>query len=192
MSQGWPALYSNSIEVFDLNSPPKKCRTLPNFPTIDATVPIGGLGFQNKPIICGGSNGNPDSSCTNKCYTFQSEVWTPSPNMNKPRCGAGFAPFPSQNQSRRLIVTGGYLDPNTAEVLTEKGWEMFPLAAPTKLESGYCTLTINSTTLMIIGGGQKTYYLNTERNVWTEGPVLNVDRYYFFFLFHVGSSVTCS
>jgi hypothetical protein len=94
------------------------------------------------------------------------------------RCGAGFAPFPSQNQSRRLIVTGGYLDPNTAEVLTEKGWEIFPLAAPTKLEFGYCKLTVNSTTLMIIGGGQKTYYFNTERNVWTEGPVLNVDRYY--------------
>jgi hypothetical protein len=123
---------------------------------------IGGLGFQNKPLLCG-------SSRSNNCYTLVGNVWTLSPSMNTGREFAGFSSYPSQNQSRRLIVTGGYGRSDyakNAEVLTEKGWEI--LQEPRNFY-GNCHVVLNSTTVMIIGP-DITYFLNPERNAWVNGP----------------------
>ncbi len=163
---------ANTIEVIDLKSPNTTCKKIPNFPaTIDNS--IGGLGFQNKPIICGGFN---DTSLTNKCYTLEGKVWTPSANMNKVRYGPGFSSFPSKNQSQKIIVIGGWYDNYlfNGEVLTERGWELFPIPFGV---SNPCQTPINSTTLMMMTGGRNTYFFNTEKNEWSRGPPLNDFRF---------------
>ncbi len=47
---------------------------------------------------------------------------------------------------------------------------------------GHCSVLVNSTTVMVIGGQQnkmissKTFYFNTENEIWTKGPELKLRR----------------
>jgi hypothetical protein len=92
----------------------------------------------------------------------------------------------AQLQDGKILVTGGldnsfsYL--NSAEMLTEKGWESKIPSLPVIIEN-HCMITVNSTTVMVIGGYQyhkssnKTYFFNTENEIWTEGPQIKNERY---------------
>jgi hypothetical protein len=102
--------------------------------------------------------------------------------MNSRRSSAAAA----QLQDGKLLVTGGYYGYdsylNSAEMLTEEGWERNIPSIPVPITS-HCMVTVNSTTVMAIGGWQnrqarsgKTFYLTIGEESWTEGPELKNRR----------------
>jgi hypothetical protein len=103
--------------------------------------------------------------------------------MNSVRVRAAAA----QLQDGTLLVTGGYdvsgSSLNSAELLTEEGWETNIISLPVTI-FGHCMVTVNSTTVMVIGGVQndqrsgKTFYFTFGEESWTEGPELKNKRRY--------------
>ncbi len=101
--------------------------------------------------------------------------------MNSVRVRAAAA----QLQDGQLLVTGGYdgslSSLNSAEMLTEEGWESNIPSLPVTI-SYHCMITVNSTTVMVIGGIQnglnsgKTFYFTFGEESWTEGPELENKR----------------
>jgi hypothetical protein len=102
--------------------------------------------------------------------------------MNSVRVEAAAA----QLQNGKLLVTGGEdasgSSLNSAEMLTEEGWESNILSLPVTI-NGHCMVTVNSTTVMAIGGFQngqrysgKTFYYTFGEESWTEGPELKNKR----------------
>jgi hypothetical protein len=102
--------------------------------------------------------------------------------MNSVRNSAAAA----QLQDGKLLVTGGEdesagFDLNSAEMLTEEGWESNIPSLPVTIYA-HCMVTFNSTTVMVIGGGQsgpfsgKTFYFTFGEASWTEGPELKNKR----------------
>jgi hypothetical protein len=83
----------------------------------------------------------------------------------------------------KLLVTGGYdisASLNSAEMLTEEGWESNIPSLPVTIYA-HCMVTVNSTTVMAIGGQQnglsgKTFYFTFGEESWTEGPELKNKR----------------
>ena len=134
---------------------------------------IGGLGIKQNPIVCGGVQ-NGDSS--NRCFSLENNEWVPSDSLNSLRGYAASA----QLQDGKLFVTGGVLH-NSAEVLTEEGWETKVPSLPVTIFS-HCMVNVNSTTVMAIGGTQndwfsgKTFYFTFGEESWTEGPELKFKR----------------
>ena len=172
----------NSVEIIDLNSNPKTCQDLPNYP-ISASGAVGALKLNESPFICGG-NGNSGS-----CYTYAGGTWTQSNSMTTGRNLAALAPSPFQNQSKNFVVTGGITNPaaleNTGELFSNGIWQALSLNLPVQIYN-HCMVLVNATTLMIIGGAQNgvdpsanTFYFNTENGNWQTGPKLNNARSYF-------------
>ena len=121
--------------------------------------------------------------------------------LNENRSHTALSPSPFPNEIHSVLVIGGY-DPslNTSEILTENGWEnLLPELPVTVFDT--CSVLLNSTTVMVIGGSQnevpsrKTFLLNTKvsrddssqnpRNAegfgrieesWIEGPELMTER----------------
>jgi hypothetical protein len=170
--------FTDTVEIIDLESSSPTCQNLPSFPL--ATLgSFGGLGFQDQPMICGGYD-------SNKCYTLVENEWTPSPSLKTARYLAAVSKPPYSSKPQKLFVTGGSNQSsveglNTAEVLTEQGWETLPQKLPVTIYR-HCQVHVNSTTVMVIGGLQngsksaKTFYFNTENDAWTEGPQLKNAR----------------
>jgi hypothetical protein len=87
----------------------------------------------------------------------------------------------------KLLVTGGWVGSaslNSSEILTEEGWESNIPSLPVTI-FGPCMVTVNSTTVMVIGGYQndqdfsgKTFYFTFGEHSWTEGPELKNRRPY--------------
>ena len=105
--------------------------------------------------------------------------WVPSESMNSVRYYAAA----TQLQDGKLLVTGGLDDSqlNSAEMLTEDGWESNVPTLPVSIAE-HCMVTLNSTTVMAIGGTRndqfsgKTFYFTFEEESWTEGPELMIKR----------------
>ncbi len=97
---------TDTCEVINLASIASTCDNPPNFP---ATVyaAIGGLGFKENPILCGGYQNGVRS---NKCCSLENNEWVSSASMNSVRVAAAAA----QLQDGKLLVTGGY-DLNSAD-----------------------------------------------------------------------------
>jgi hypothetical protein len=175
--------FLNTIEVIDLNSPPKSCKNLPNYP-LKVGGALGGLGFKDRPKMCGGYNWNVDNK---NCYNLERNEWIPASSMNSKRSSTSFASSPYPSEPHKLFVAGGgdtdalsYL--SSAEVLTEHGWEILSETLPVNI-SNHCSVLVNSTTVMIVAGRQhnpeysvQTFFLNTVNNVWVEGPALKNKR----------------
>jgi hypothetical protein len=168
--------YTDTCEVINLASSASTCKNQPNFPA-KVWAAIGGLGFKGNPILCGGAQ---NSSYSNKCYSLENNEWVSSASMNSVRVEAAAA----QLKDGKLLVTGGsdgsaYL--NSAEMLTEEGWESNIPSLPVTIYA-HCMVTVNSTTVMAIGGwgnGQysgKTFYFTFGEKSWTEGPELKNNR----------------
>jgi hypothetical protein len=94
----------------------------------------------------------------------------------------------AQLQDGKLLVTGDNDDSgsylNSAEMLTEEGWESNIPSLPVTIYA-HCMVTVNSTTVMAIGGRQnnqisgKSFYFTFGEESWTEGPELkNIRRYH--------------
>jgi N-acetylneuraminic acid mutarotase len=178
---------TDTCEVINLASSASTCKNPPNFPA-KIYQAIGGLGFKGNPILCGGLQNDVRS---NKCYSLENNKWVSSASMNSVRVYAAAA----QLQNGKLLVTGGfdasgsYLNSesdslNSAEMLTEEGWES---NIPSLLVTinYHCMVTVNLTTVMVIGGEQngkgysgKTFYFTLGEESWTEGPELKNRRWY--------------
>jgi hypothetical protein len=171
----------DTIEIIDLESVSTNCKNFANFP-LKLSGSFGGLGFQDKPVICGGTD--VENMISNNCYYLEGNKWTFSPSMNRARAFAAISPSPYPSKSQKNFVTGGIdgdkqLD--TAEVLTEQGWETLPQTLPVNISS-HCSVLVNSTTVMVIGGSQNsqvssnTFIFNTENEIWNDGPQLKNER----------------
>ncbi len=168
--------FTDTCEVINLAS---TCKIPPNFPA-KVYAAIGGLGFKGNPIICGGYQNNSNSK---KCYSLENNEWISSDSMNSVRAYAAAA----QLQDGKLLVTGGVVGSgsylNSAEMLTEEGWESNIPSLPVTI-AAHCMVTVNSTTVMVIGGEQnrqdsgKTFYFTFGDESWTEGPELKNKRSY--------------
>ena len=77
--------------------------------------------------------------------------------MNSVRVRAAAA----QLQDGKLLVTGGYYGYdsylNSAEMLTEEGWESNIPSLPVTILD-HCMVTVNSTTVITIGGWQNSQF----------------------------------
>jgi hypothetical protein len=69
----------DSVEIIDLESPLTSCQPLPNYPN-KVYGAIGGLGFSEEPLICGGY---PNFSY---CYSYQNNGWKESSQAQSLRC----------------------------------------------------------------------------------------------------------
>ncbi len=107
---------------------------------------------------------------------MENNQWVSSASMNSVRSFAAAA----QLKDGQLLVTGGS-SLNSAEMLTEEGWESNMQSLPGTI-SYHCIVTVNSTTVMVIGGEQnggysgKTFYFTFGEESWTEGPELKNKR----------------
>ncbi len=134
--------------------------------------------MKGNPILCGGFQNGVHS---NKCYTLENNEWISSASMKSVRAYAAAA----QLKDGKLLVTGGYDGSgsplNSAEMLTEEGWESNIPSLPVTI-AGHCMVTVNLTTVMAIGGSQngqisgKTFYFTFGEESWTEGPELKNKR----------------
>ncbi len=171
--------FTDTCEVINLASSASTCKNPPNFPA-KLSHAIGGLGFKGNPIICGGYQ---NDVLSNKCYSLENNEWVSSANMKSVR----YATAAALLKDGKHIVTGGYNDSysdlNSAEMLTEEGWERNIPSLPVTIYA-HCMVTVNSTTVMAIGGIQnedysgKTFYFNLGEDSWTEGPELKNKRGY--------------
>jgi hypothetical protein len=164
---------TKTIEIIDLESA-KTCKNLPDLDFPSAIKGFGGLGFQNMPMIC-----FRDST---ECYSLDKNKWTSSPSRMARRLYGGaisLSPYPTK--SYKLFLAGGRWS-NTIKVLTEQGWKELPKTIPVTIYA-HCAVLVNSTTVMVIAGKQnekssnKTYFFNTENEIWTKGPQLKKIRY---------------
>jgi hypothetical protein len=113
---------------------------------------------------------------------LENNEWVSSASMNSKRAFAAA----SQLQDGKLLVTGGYDGSGSffksSEMLTEEGWESNLPSLPVTILS-LCMITVNSTTVMVIGGHQngqfsgKTFYFTFGEKRWTEGPEMKYKRY---------------
>ena len=167
---------TDTCEVINLSSSASTCKNPPNFPA-NIFQAIGGLGFKGNPIICGGGQ---NGAYSNNCYLLGKNEWVSSASMTSVRVRAAAA----QLKDGKLFVTGGYdglgSSLNSAEMLNEEGWESNIPSLPVTIAE-HCMVTVNSTTVMAIGGYQngysgKTFYFTFGDESWTEGPELKYKR----------------
>jgi hypothetical protein len=166
---------TDTCEVINLALSASICKNPPNFPALVESS-IGGLGFKQNPIICGGFQ---NGSISNKCYSLKNNKWVFSASMNSKRVYAAAAQF----QDGKLLVTDGFASDSfkSAEMLTEEGWKSNIPSLPVTIY-GHCMVTVNATTVMAIGGIQngqisgKTFYFTLGEESWTEGPELKNGR----------------
>ena len=171
------------IEIIDLKNPNMSCQNLPAFPK-QMYGAIGGLGLQNEPFLCGGTN--PENVFNQECYSYQPSSWNESFKLNDKRSFASAVVSPTPNELIKMVVTGGKSDLatlNSFEALSTSGWTTYWPRLPTTIMA-HCSVLIKSTTLMLIGGStgitpwsEKTFVLSTTDFTWNLGPPINVGRY---------------
>jgi hypothetical protein len=108
---------------------------------------------------------------------MENDEWVSFVSMKSVRISAAAA----QLQDGKLLVTGGLGSASNAEILTGVGWEIIIPLVPVNILT-HCMVTVNSTTVMVIGGYQnehnsgKTFYFTFGKESWTEGPELKCKR----------------
>ena len=107
--------------------------------------------------------------------------------MTTARIVAAATQSPYPNQRQNLFVSGGDNNQdflNTAEVLSDQGWQELAFPLPVKI-AYHCMVLFNSTTVLVIGGVQNgissspnSFFFNTENEIWVEGPKLSFGRHH--------------
>lgn len=136
---------------------------------------IGGLGYNNEPIICGGFNETND--IYQSCNAYVNNQWKPYAfGLTNPRA-RGFVSFNPLRTNGRIITAGGYpLDTGyNFDYLTPTGWRKGPVSLPTSSGFG-CMVTINSSTILVID--EQVTFFNIDTNKLTSGPQVLTPRYY--------------
>jgi hypothetical protein len=169
---------TNTIEIVNIESTLTTCKNLINFP-LELPGSFGGLGFLDKPLICGGRD--QEQNISKKCFSLEGTEWINTSSLNSGRYWVAVSPSPYPKKNQKLFVTGGLFNNNTVEVLTQPGWKTSLQTLPVKIY-GHCSVLVNSTTVMVIGGRQNdvissnTYFFNTEHGMWIAGPQLKAER----------------
>lgn len=155
------------MEIIDFSSPSSHCNDLHDYvkPTYYSA---GGLILQDYPLICGGYPEN------NLCFAFKNATWEAAASMaeNKTVAASVQSPFPEDPFS--VVIIGGKAN-SSISYIDEIWIENIPDLV--KLNH-HCVVMINSTAIMVIGGYQndqrsnRTYMLDTNTNIWEEGPPL--------------------
>jgi hypothetical protein len=170
---------TDNCEVINLEPSASSCKNLPNFPAAVYGA-IGESGVKGNSVICGGWQNYNQSS---KCYSLENNKWVSSDSRNSTKVSAASA----QLQDGQIIVTGGQNSSlnnlNSAEILTAEGWDTTMPVLPVTIVD-HCMVTVNYTTVMVIGGWQndkylgKTFYYTFGEESWTEGPKLKNARFW--------------
>jgi hypothetical protein len=172
---------TNNFEVIDLESTTSKCSQVTPYP-VALHGSMGGIGMNEKPIVCGGYGSSAHHS---ECYKLD-KIWQTSISLKATIAYGAIAPSPFTNKSHHFILSGGrsqsssYL--NTVDVLKETEWERLSSHLPTVMHQ-HCMVLMNSTTLITVGGHnanylKDTYILNAARSPsWAPGPPLKYSRH---------------
>ena len=174
-------VWFNDVEIIDLESSATTCQSFTFLP-VTTHSGIGGLGFGEEPFVCGGHS--------RVCFSYRDKSWIPENNLPEVLSHSAFCPSPFMSENNKLFVTGGYVQDstetlNSSLVLISNGWETLSSSLPVTVYD-HCSVLLNSTTVMVIGGfqglpglPQNTYLFNADTYEWTEGPRLSKDRYQF-------------
>jgi N-acetylneuraminic acid mutarotase len=170
---------TDTCEVISLESSASPCKNLPNFPA-PVYGAIGGLEVKGNFEICVGWQNYNQSG---KCFSLDNNKWVLAGSRNSAKTSAASAQF----QDGQLIVTGGQTSSldnlNSVYMLTEEGWKSTIPSLPVTMVD-HCMVTVNSTTVMVIGGWQndeysgKTFYFTFGEVSWTKGPKLKSAKFW--------------
>jgi len=104
--------------------------------------------------------------------------------MNEKRLHAALSESPYSTEGPSFFVTGGIDElgnvTTTVEILKGNKWD-YNAEMPVELQY-HCTVLLNSTAVMVIGGMNKTtyqsdvFYFNSNSEKWTKGSPLNKPR----------------
>merc|ERR1712062_816623 len=178
VATGWPYDDGRKVEVIDLDNPSKTCIMSSDFP-YKLNRAVGGF-TSSGPMVCSGSYG---SSYSAECYSLRSNgqfVQINDLTMNTPRDDASSI----VTEDGKMMISGGYgggylADTeiiNVPESKTEDGFEL-----PFGIEE-HCSVLINSTTVMVLGGHgvgstlNSTHFINLETLQVTTGPEMQQAR----------------
>ncbi len=171
---------TNNFEVIDLESTTSKCSQVPPYP-LAIEGAMGGIGINEKPIVCGGYS----STFHNNCYMLD-KTWQSSHSLKTALAYGAIAPSPFTNKSHYFILSGGWSQSssylNTVDAFKETEWERLPSHLPTVMHH-HCMVLMNSTTIITVGGHngnylKETYILNAARSPsWVLGPPLKYSRH---------------
>lgn len=163
----------------DETQPNLVCDDLPTFPrsTLGA---IGQLFKGHTPIICGGV-----FHC--ECYTLSDGAWTLIEPLNTCRHYASSVLLSLQTGEtidEHLVVIGGTKAPadviSSVEIFNGSSWLEGIIADRPKEQTQFCTVRINDTSLISLGGVSgsaiETFFYNSVENQWTQGPNLMKQR----------------
>ena len=85
---------------------------LEDFPQPSATG-IGGLEFNNNPLICGGYNEKYEYQ--RECFSWRESVWQKLKSLPLKTAHAAFCQSPYPQETHKLIMAGGFGDESTGE-----------------------------------------------------------------------------
>ncbi len=171
---------TNSIEIIDLENPNNTCSSLQDFPS-EVYAPIGGLGSNGVPMICGGET---NAKFESACFKFSNNGWKESPDMVEFVAYSSAVPSPFGDSSG-IFVAGGHAvgDSDVFNYVQHFFGNRWTLASPSLPVSTWlhCMAKINSTTVISTGGAadpRQTFIFNTasEEFGWTNGPNMRFGR----------------
>lgn len=166
--------FVRTTEVIDLENPEADCKPLQDFPKY-INFASGALWRMNQPVVCG------SFEMSNECYILENGLWNVGPAMQFGRFG--HVMLTKANVPDEVIVSGGLSpdgDLNSQEILSRDGWKQF-VALPEPM-TFHCLVQINETTFAALGGvnsqgnSNKTWFLDVESGVWTEGAQFPLGR----------------
>ena len=146
---------------------------------------MAGLSLDETPIFCGGEYTGPSYS---ECYTYN-DKWQQIQSMKYPSSYGAEVSSHYASKKHHFIITGGRNgssenSQNYVRGMSYDGqWEDITPALPNNLNR-HCLVSINSSSLMAIGGRQNensvaaTLILHDGSTSWISGPSLNTARYF--------------
>ena len=167
-----------SVINLDETQPNLVCDDLPAFPrnTLGST---GKLFKGHTPIICGGV-----FYCD--CYALTSGTWTRIEPLNTCRHYSSSVLLSlkiGEAFDEHLLVIGGSIKAghtSTVEVFNGMTWQVGIVADRPKEQTQFCTVRINETNLISLGGvvgsAENSFFYNSVENQWSEGPNLLKER----------------
>lgn len=173
---------NDDVEVIDLNDPSRNCQ-LPDLPY---SMSVMGAGFTSSgPMVCSGYYSNYETSAGN-CYGLSAKnQFVKLSGGLIPRSGASSI----VTEDGQLIMIGGRRSWSWSDMSTEKLKNSEILNVfESKIEKGFelpeavsshCSIRINATTAMVLGGGNKTYYVDLVTFQVTNGPEMLERRHSF-------------
>ena len=160
-----------------------KCAPIAKYPK-EIWGAMAGLSLDETPIICGGKHFGPSYS---ECYTYN-DKWQQIQSMKYPSSFGAEVSSHYASKKHHFIITGGRngTDSNSQNYVRgmsyDGQWEDITPALPNNLNR-HCLVSINSSSLMAIGGWQNENYvaatliLHDGSTSWISGPSLNTSRY---------------